>query len=67
MAGIFVDGVDDNLKDLEFNLNQLGELDPNLALEQVNAVTMIDEDANVLTDCVIKTNDSGINFCLDTS
>ena len=62
MAGIFVDGVDDNLKDLEFNLNQLGELDPNLALEQVNAVTMIDED-----DCVIKTNDSGINFCLDIS
>ena len=67
MAGIFVDGVDDNLKDLEFNLNQLGELDPNLALEQVNAVTMIDEDANVLTDCVIKTNDSGINSCLDNS
>ena len=67
MAGIFVDGVDDNLKDLEFNLNQIGELDPNLALEQVNAVTMIDEDANVLTDCVIKTSDSGINFCLDIS
>lgn len=47
-----MDGVDDNLKDLEFSLNQLGELD--LALEQVNPVTMIDEDANVLTHVLSK-------------
>lgn len=49
-VGRFVDGVDDNLEDFEFSLNQLGELNPNPALEQVKIATMIDEDANALTD-----------------
>ena len=50
-ADIFVDGDDDgSFEDLEINLNQLRDLDANLAPEEINAATLIDVDANISTD-----------------